>query len=72
MSSGKDAPQSFEHALRELERITADIEDGSMPLEEVVAAYKRGVKLLGYCRKKLGEAKDAIAQAEGKTAGGND
>lgn len=72
MSSAKEAPRSFEHALRELEQITADIEDGSMPLEEVVAAYKRGVKLLAYCRKKLGEAKDAVSQLDNKTAGGND
>ncbi|MGI9338032.1 MAG: exodeoxyribonuclease VII small subunit [Gammaproteobacteria bacterium] len=72
MSAGKDSNLSFEQALRELEQITADIEDGSMPLEEVVAAYKRGVKLLGFCRQKLGAAKDAVAQLDGKAAGNDD
>lgn len=72
MSAGKDSRPTFEQALRELEQITADIEDGAMPLEEVVAAYKRGVKLLNFCRQKLGEAKDAISQIDGKPGGGND
>ena len=74
MSAVKDSRLSFEQALQELEQITADIENGSLPLEDVVAAYKRGSKLLGLCRQKLGAARDAIEQLDGKapTADDND
>ncbi len=60
MSAGRDSRLSFEQALRQLEQITAEIEDGTLPLEEVVAAYKRGVKLLAHCRQKLETAREAV------------
>ena len=61
----KETRLTFEQALQELEQITADIENGAMPLEEVVAAYERGVKLLAVCRKKLGDAREALDKLDG-------
>ena len=38
-------PQSFEAALAELEAIVATMEGGQLPLQESLAAYKRGAEL---------------------------
>ena len=64
-SQTKETRLTFEQALQELEQITADIENGAMPLEDVVAAYERGVKLLGVCRRKLGDAREALDKLDG-------
>lgn len=56
-----DAPRSFESALTELEAIVATMESGDLPLQESLAAYKRGAQLLQYCQ---GALKDARAQVE--------
>jgi exodeoxyribonuclease VII small subunit len=59
----KTAPQppSFEAALAELEAIVATMEGGQLPLQESLAAYKRGAALLQYCQAAL---KDAQQQVE--------
>lgn len=46
-------PKSFEHALAELEALVAQMESGQLPLEQSLAAYKRGTELLQYCQKSL-------------------
>jgi exodeoxyribonuclease VII small subunit len=56
-----DAPPSFESALTELEAIVATMESGDLPLQESLAAYKRGAHLLQFCQ---GALKDARAQVE--------
>lgn len=53
-------PKSFEDALRELEELTARMESGELPLEELVAAHARGTELIAFCRDKLGDAKAKI------------
>ena len=42
-------PQDFETALAELESLVAAMEDGSLPLEQSLAAYRRGVELTRVC-----------------------
>jgi exodeoxyribonuclease VII small subunit len=54
-------PASFEAALSELEEIVAKMEGGQLPLNESLAAYKRGAALLGYCQ---GVLKDAQQEVE--------
>lgn len=65
---GKDAradePADFESALRELERIASQIEAGDTPLERTVAAYRRGARLLAYCRGALENARAEIKALE--------
>jgi exodeoxyribonuclease VII small subunit len=61
MVKTSDAPRSFESALSELETIVATMESGDLPLQESLAAYKRGAVLLQYCQ---GALKDARAQVE--------
>ncbi len=46
-------PESYEAALAELERLVADMEGGQLPLEGLIAGYRRGAELLGFCRGRL-------------------
>jgi exodeoxyribonuclease VII small subunit len=54
-------PPSFEAALAELEEIVATMEGGQLPLQESLAAYRRGAALLQFCQAAL---KDAQQQVE--------
>jgi len=47
MSKVPKAP-TFEDSLAELEKIVANMEAGQLPLEESLAAYKRGTELLKF------------------------
>ena len=53
-------PRSFEEAMAELERILAEIEAGSIALEESLLRYERGNFLIQYCRSVLGAAEKQI------------
>ncbi|HET7159818.1 MAG TPA: exodeoxyribonuclease VII small subunit [Burkholderiales bacterium] len=60
-TSGKtQPPQSFESALAELEKIVAGMEAGQMPLEQSLAAYKRGAELLKFCQSALQDAQAQV------------
>lgn len=43
----------FETALAELESLVAKMENGGLPLEELMAGFERGRVLTEYCRSKL-------------------
>jgi exodeoxyribonuclease VII small subunit len=53
-------PASYEAALEELERLVAQIESGQLPLEQLLAGYRRGAELLHFCREKLQAVEDQI------------
>ena len=46
-------PASYEVALRELESLVASMEGGQLPLEGLLAGYRRGTEQLQYCRSRL-------------------
>jgi exodeoxyribonuclease VII small subunit len=46
-------PASYEVALSELESLVASMEGGQLPLEGLLASYRRGSELLRYCRSRL-------------------
>jgi len=46
-------PASYEVALNELESLVASMEGGQLPLEGLLASYRRGTELLQYCRSRL-------------------
>jgi exodeoxyribonuclease VII small subunit len=54
------APASFEVALAELEAIVARMESGELPLEQALAAYKRGAQLLQFCQSTLKDAQQQV------------
>ena len=55
---------SFEDALKELENITENFEEGNSSIENAVASYERGVLLKKHCEKKLEEAKKKIDEVK--------
>ena len=57
-------PQSLEAALAELEKIVSSMEAGQMPLEQSLAAYKRGAELLKYCQAALQDAQQQVKVLE--------
>lgn len=53
---------SFEQAMEQLEKITARLEEGDVPLEEALEEYKRGMELSAICHSKLKKAEDELAK----------
>jgi exodeoxyribonuclease VII small subunit len=53
-------PASFEQALAELEALVSQMESGQLPLEQSLAAYKRGAELLQYCQKSLADVEQQV------------
>jgi exodeoxyribonuclease VII small subunit len=51
---------TFESALAELEKIVTGMEAGQMPLEQSLAAYKRGAELLKFCQSALQDAQQQV------------
>ena len=47
---------SFEDALKELESIVTQLEQGKVKLDEAITAYERGAALKRHCEAKLREA----------------
>ncbi len=60
MAKPSAAPASFEAALAELEAIVGTMEGGQLPLNESLAAYKRGAELLQYCQSALKDAEQQV------------
>lgn len=54
--SRKAAPKDFESRLEELEGLVRRLEDGSLPLEESLALFERGLTLARELQKSLAEA----------------
>lgn len=54
-----DTP-TFESALAELEEIVAAMEEEQLPLEELVARYEKGSKLLARCESVLASARKRL------------
>ena len=54
----------FEAALAQLEQIVQDMEGGRLPLEESLAAYRRGSELLQHCQQQLSDAERQIQVLE--------
>lgn len=73
--AGAAGELKFEAALAELEQIVQNMEGGRLPLEESLAAYRRGTELLKHCQKQLGDAERQVQILENGSlrdfAGGN-
>lgn len=59
-AKSSSATPAFETALAELEKIVEAMEEGQMPLEQSLAAYKRGVELLKLCQTQLQDAQQQV------------
>lgn len=50
----------FEDALKKLEKIVDELESGELSLDESLKRYEEGVKLAGFCSKKLDSARRKV------------
>lgn len=65
LQDDRPLPQDFETALAELETLVATMEGGSLPLEQSLAAYRRGVELTRICQERLTQAEQQVKVLEG-------
>ncbi len=54
------AALSFEDALKELEKIVTELEQGKVELEKSIEIYERGTALKAHCESKLKDAQARI------------
>jgi exodeoxyribonuclease VII small subunit len=52
--------QKFEQAMEELEKIVERLESGELSLDDSLAAFEDGVKLVKFCNQKLTEVEKKI------------
>ncbi len=57
-------PERYEDALAELDTLVQAMESGQLPLDEMLAAYRRGAELLGFCRERLQAVEDQVKVLE--------
>ncbi|MBN1872083.1 MAG: exodeoxyribonuclease VII small subunit [Candidatus Omnitrophica bacterium] len=50
----------FEEALKKLEKIVNDLEDGNMSLDDSLSKYEEGIKLSKMCARQLEAAKSRV------------
>ena len=60
---------SFEEALRQLETIAGQIEEGQIGLEESIAKYEEGMALVKQCRDILAVAEQKIQKLQERPDG---
>ncbi|MBS0594632.1 MAG: exodeoxyribonuclease VII small subunit [Rubrivivax sp.] len=54
------AAPSYEQALAELERLVQAMEAGQLPLDQLLAGYRRGAELLQLCRERLQAVEEQV------------
>lgn len=59
-ASGEDL--SFEDALSRLEELVERLEEGDVPLEESLGAYKEGTELVKQCLARLAKAETVVKE----------
>lgn len=62
-------PKDFEDALKKLEAIVRELEEGELSLEKSLARYEQGVRLARFCNAKLEEAEKRIEMLQTKDDG---
>lgn len=56
----------FEEAMKRLEKIVRELEEGDLPLEKAIDRFEEALKLARICREKLEKAKLRIEKLVGK------
>lgn len=70
MEPDKTSKLSFETALTKLEAIVDSMEQGDVPLAELLGKYEDGTKLLKVCEARLKEAELKIEKLRKQKDGG--
>ncbi|HET7536180.1 MAG TPA: exodeoxyribonuclease VII small subunit [Candidatus Didemnitutus sp.] len=70
MDSEKTSKLSFETALTKLEAIVDSMEQGEVPLADLLGKYEEGTKLLKICEARLRDAELKIEKLKKQKDGG--
>lgn len=54
------AKKTFETALTRLEKITEELDDGELSLENSLKKFDEGIKLASFCTEQLSEARAKV------------
>jgi exodeoxyribonuclease VII small subunit len=54
------AKKTFESALEKLEKITEELEDGELSLENSLKKFDEGIQLASFCTEQLSQAKAKV------------
>jgi len=58
--TAKKKEASFEKALERLEKIVEEMEEGNLPLDDMIARFEEGQELMKVCRIKLNEVQKKV------------
>lgn len=67
----QETPLRFEEAMAELEKLVERLERGNLGLDEALAEYEKGVRLIRHCRNLLKHAEQRIELLTGVDQEGN-
>lgn len=59
-----DEPESYEAALAELDALVQAMEGGQLPLDRLLEGYRRGARLLEFCRERLAAVETQVKVLE--------
>ena len=63
---------TFEQAMEKLETIVSAMEQGGVPLDEMISKFEEGAKIAAYCQEKLASLKKKmeilVRDRDGKAA----
>jgi exodeoxyribonuclease VII small subunit len=65
-----NAPESFESAMSQLEKIVRKLEGNSLGLDEALTEYAKAVEHVRFCQKQLENARRKVEKLRGITAKG--
>ena len=60
MAKKDQEKKKFEGALEELEKVVERLESGDLSLEDSLAAFEEGVRLVKFCNQKLTDVEKKI------------
>jgi len=69
MNENPSEELTFEQSLTQLELIVRELEDGSLGLDEALARYELGVRLIKECHARLQQAEQRILLVTGVEEG---
>ncbi len=67
-----DKKQSFEESMERLETIVKDLESNEKPLDETIALFEEGLKLVKNCDEKLKQFETQVDTLIKENGGSND
>jgi exodeoxyribonuclease VII small subunit len=59
------AKKSYEEMIEDIEKVLEELDNKELPLEEAVAKYKEGMKLIEACGEKLEKVEKDLRIIEG-------